>query len=605
MSVGVTTRKHSRGRSVTSKTEMLTRHNAAKPRIDCVSQQSDTEHVDASTCANTLSTAAGSSNSNTSKPVSSLAVSAGVSSPTQHKSPTVAGTYGPAVKRDPGNKNSHQPPPVRPHSSYIVRGNMDVSSWTMASASNVSAVSPGGSTHCSSSSPSTINTSSTTMADSTTPTVIAIDNDCTINQAGVATTTPMTFSLSSSQLETTSPLRTESPLTSLGFGNTITTQVNVATAPTPSVLPPVDVCASPTSAILTDAKPPREIKEKSKLKESHSVSLVGSAASAEKEKEREVGIRKGSEPPPSLQAIFSRDIGRRWSNRQFSVDDMNSNMHPKQHSLDSSYLSMIPQSPKYRRVKSPSMSDKNTGSTTPTRMEPSNISIISTTASLIGTSTPVPVSSTSMVTLGEEVWEKGRGDANNTHHTPSIPHLISINGSPQVTCLTASLNSALDASQPIVRAQSTQQLKMLEDKDVSMKLQHPKATRSKSGSNMELVSVSSERERPGTPSGLKSLKDRELSQSKDSLDISKDPLLESGMKKAGSRESLKGKETSKVILSEHSSVMSSLPSVWTPRDKNKENWERSVSLRETQSSAKRSMENVQASFPQVSEVRIV
>ena len=50
--------------------------------------------------------------------------------------------------------------------------------------------------------------------------------------------------------------------------------------------------------------------------------MMSSLPSTEKEKENRVCMRKGSEPPPSLQAIFSRDsIGssRRWSNRQFSV----------------------------------------------------------------------------------------------------------------------------------------------------------------------------------------------------------------------------------------------------------------------------------------------
>lgn len=92
-------------------------------------------------------------------------------------------------------------------------------------------------------------------------------------------------------------------------------------------------------------------------------------------------------------------------------------------------------------------------------------------------------------------------------------------------------------------------------------------------------------------------KDRELSQSKESLN---DTLLGSGMKKTGSRESLKGKDSSgfsKVIqtpLSSKEKTKSSSVTLITPRDLNKENRERSAPSKDTQSSAEGSVENMQA-----------
>ena len=85
----------------------------------------------------------------------------------------------------------------------------------------------------------------------------------------------------------------------------------------------------------------------------------------------EVRSRKASEPPPSLQVLFDRDMGssRRWMHKQVSVEEVKQQdmaQHPKQHSLDNSQLrSPQTQSPRlHRRVKSPSTSyyekaDKN------------------------------------------------------------------------------------------------------------------------------------------------------------------------------------------------------------------------------------------------------
>lgn len=608
---GATKRRHSRGRSVTSKAEMMSRPNSAKARMDHIPQQSGlaTSHTGGGIGGANTSAGpnTGMTSSNPTRPLSPPAVGPGVKSPTHHKSPTVTGAYGPAIERE--SKSHHRHALVRPHSTHIVQGNVGLSSHTMASAAAASASALGDGTHGASlpTTPSSTPTSSTVITGTVTNTTVVTDNES--NKTSVPSTVPPSSSqveinrLQSSSSAATSPLRMEAPPTPLSSDNSSNI---LATAATPSVLPPVDVCAPPSSAMPPDAKLSREIKEGSKIKESHSVSMVSGLASADKV--REVGMRKGSEPPPSLQAIFSRDSmgsSRRWSNRQFSVDEIHNAMHPKQHSLDSSYLqSITPQSPKYRRVKSPSVSDKNT--TTPTMMDPSSISTVSTTASSIAATTPVPATSTSMVALGGDVGERGKRDSNNLHRTPSQPHLNSANASPQVSRSTAGLTSSLDISQPISRAQSTQQLKLAEDSaDETVVLQQARTTRSKSGSNADLSYT--ERERPGTPSGLKSLKDRELSQSKESLDISKDPLLESGMKRAGSRESLKGKEACKVIqppVKEHSlslSVMSSPVGGSTARDMNKENWERSAPLKDMQSSAEGSVENMQASFTEVGE----
>ena len=112
--------------------------------------------------------------------------------------------------------------------------------------------------------------------------------------------------------------------------------------------------------------------------------------------EKEARGQKSSEPPPSLQALFSRDMGssRRWA-------DSLSNVHLKQHSFDSSHLQSIgTQYPKLlSRVKSPSMLlDKNT------RLD------------------------TSAGMVKSEGFRRSEG----IHRTPSHPHLSSPVTSPQV-----------------------------------------------------------------------------------------------------------------------------------------------------------------------------
>lgn len=105
--------------------------------------------------------------------------------------------------------------------------------------------------------------------------------------------------------------------------------------------------------------------------------------------------------------------------------------------------------------------------------------------------------------------------------------------------------------------------------------------------------------------GLKLLKDREISQSKESLDQSRD-FLESGMKKMGSKESLKVKEISKTVQSPVQKDLSSLSISSTAplpvhmATSPSGNWERSTALMDTQSSAEGSVENMQATFTQVS-----
>lgn len=320
--------------------------------------------------------------------------------------------------------------------------------------------------------------------------------------------------------------------------------------------------APPSSASAPDTKPPREIKETKVLKES----LSSSAAMISTDQtEREVPVRKGSEPPPSLQVIFSREnvaSSRRWQNKQFTASELNA--HFKQHSFDSSNL-QSPQSPKVRRVKSPSVSDKNTRS-----------------GSAMGD--------------GEGESTKNKKDSSNLHRTPSHPHLNSATSSPQVF---RGANLFMEGSQPIARARSTQQLKLEEAGD-SETPQLLEVTRSSSKSNVDLAHCSETT--VGVPSGLKLYKDREISQSKESLDNAKD-TFGLVMKKAVSRESLKGKEPSsfpKVIqspLAKDLNIATTCSSVSMAaiRDMNKENRERSAPLKDTQSSAEGSVESMQAS----------
>ena len=122
------------------------------------------------------------------------------------------------------------------------------------------------------------------------------------------------------------------------------------------------------------------------------------------------------------------------------------------------------------------------------------------------------------------------------------------------------------------------------------------------------------------PSGLKLMKDRELSQSKESLNSPKDLQFSAGnMKRTASRESLKGgKEStgfSKVIQPKETIVSTSnttsapVPiscgSVGvSPQELNKENRERTAPSKDTQSSAEGSVESLQAPVFQLVSVRV-
>ena len=72
--------------------------------------------------------------------------------------------------------------------------------------------------------------------------------------------------------------------------------------------------------------------------------------------------RKGSEPPPSLMALFEHDFASsRRVMKQKSVEEGGAVAHPKQRSFDNSHLNApnLPGSPKHhRRMKSPSTSEK-------------------------------------------------------------------------------------------------------------------------------------------------------------------------------------------------------------------------------------------------------
>ena len=101
------------------------------------------------------------------------------------------------------------------------------------------------------------------------------------------------------------------------------------------------------------------------------------------------------------------------------------------------------------------------------------------------------------------------------------------------------------------------------------------------------------------------MKDRELSQSKESLDSS----MGSDMKRTSSKESVKGKEGpagfTKVIQGPTKEVTASVGSVGgvSLQDLNKENRERSAPSKDTQSCAKGSIENMQAPlFQQVTRI---
>ena len=626
-------RRHSRGKSVTSKSEMMSRSSSSKARMEYILQKSgldagtihdgsklgadtggtganipstgtdiNTTNLHTGTASGTKDPNSGTrSGSVTTKPQSPLVPrSIALMSPKHHKSPTVTGASGLALEREAASSKSHHHHALtRPHSSYIVRGNTGLSSFVAASAAT-----PGDST-----SPSFFiggtSTTNTTVSGSASPT-IPVNSDHNIRARVTSTASPMTQPPSSSPLEinrlssslaNTSPLRSEPPPTALSLDNN-----NIsAAAASPSALSQSLGDFSPAAPV--DTMP---AKESSKFKESRSdsVSMVSNLASSGRDKEREVSMRKGSEPPPSLQAIFSRESmgsSRRWSNR-FNVDEIHSAMHPKQQSLDS-YLSQVPLSSKYRKVKTTSTSEKNAAPMMPARVESSSTSTSAavTSVSLIPSTASIP---SSMVTLEEEMGE--RGGREGTKHTPSYSRL---NCSPRVPSSSVSLSSSLDSSMPIALAMSSQHLSMVDDCDESASLPLPRPTRSKSGSNMDLIA--SECDRPGSLSGLRSLKDEEHSQSRNNLDESKNPLLEpGGMKRVGSQEFLGEETLSKVTTiqplakgSNLSLSVTSSPVVggWTSLDINRESLVGNTPLKDMLSGTERGVASRRASVTQVGE----
>lgn len=336
---------------------------------------------------------------------------------------------------------------------------------------------------------------------------------------------------------------------------------------------PPDGSAPPSLASAPDPKPPREAMEV-EIKEPLSLPTVISSVGLEKEfrgHHKGSEPRKGSEPPPSLQALFSRDMGssRRWADRQYSTGDLG-NVHLKQHSFDSSHLKSISPYPKYlHRVKSPSVLDKNT-----TRLDAA--------AAAAGGGGG-----------GESEGAKQEGKE-NLHRTPSHPHLNSPSSSPQVS---RSMNLPVvppeSTTQPVtmVRAQSSQQLKTETDNDE--KAQKSKLTKSGSGeSASEIPQHHLPASTPEVPSGLKLMKDRELSQSKESLDSSKDAPVTPGIKRTSSKESVKVKDK---VIQGPTKELASGPTVGVSlRDLNKENRERSAPSKDTQTGAEGSVENMQA-----------
>ena len=283
-----------------------------------------------------------------------------------------------------------------------------------------------------------------------------------------------------------------------------------------------------------------------------SLSMMSVPTTASLAIDKESRMRKGSEPPPSLQGLFDHGMGssRRWVHKQFSADELESN-HPKQHSFDISHLrALTPQSPKYvRRIKSPSTSDRTS----------SNLE-----------SAKIP-------------------------RTPSHPHLNSATSSPQVS---PAPNKHMSSSESIVRAHSSQQLKMESDNEEESVI-----LRSGSGGRSDLSQRKSDHyEGLMIPSGLKLEKDRELSQSKESLSSQKESILSlslSGLKEAPSKESLKGgKDTNtpaglkEIVLSRELHATSlSTSAILTSSEFSRE---RSAPHKETQTSAEGSIESTQA-----------
>lgn len=305
-----------------------------------------------------------------------------------------------------------------------------------------------------------------------------------------------------------------------------------------SVAPPSTASAAPEAKV-----PGKPVKETS-------LSVMSVPTTALLANEREARMRKGSEPPPSLQGLFDHSMGssRRWVHKQLSADELQAN-HPKQHSFDSSHLRAVtPQSPKHsRRVKSPSTCDRTS----------SNLE-----------SAKIP-------------------------RTPSHPHLNSATSSPQVS---RAPNKQL-SSETIVRAHSSQQLKMESDNE-----EEGVIMRSSSGGKSDLSQRKSEHyEGLMISSGLKLEKDREVSQSKESLNSQKDSSV-TDLKKSPSRESLKGvKETNtpvglkEMVLSRELRANSqSSSAILTSYDYSKESRERSTPHKDTQTSAESSVESTQA-----------
>ena len=265
-----------------------------------------------------------------------------MSSPTHHKSPTVAGPHPPGLERE--HKAPHLPP--RPHSTYIQGYNIIPESTGVPS-----------------------------------------------EQLDSKTADSVRLSPLTSKIPPDVPMDSSAP--------TVTQPVQP------------DGGAPPSLASAPDTKPPRELKDP-KHKETLSTSAISTSAVVEKDV---VKGRKGSEPPPSLQALFTRDMGssRRWANRPFSTADTDiGNIHLKQHSFDSSHLqSLSPQSPKLymRRVKSPSVSDKNTRGGVEMTLEGLAEGRRDSEGSSGG----------------------GGGKDIGLHRTPSHPHLNSATSSPQVS----------------------------------------------------------------------------------------------------------------------------------------------------------------------------
>ena len=316
-----------------------------------------------------------------------------------------------------------------------------------------------------------------------------------------------------------------------------------------SVAPPSTAIAAP-EAKLPGGKPT--------TKET-SLSMMSVPTAASLASEKEARMRKGSEPPPSLQGLFDHSMGssRRWVHKQFSADELQSN-HPKQHSFDSAHLAQLravtPQSPKYmRRIKSPSTSDKALSNQE---------------------SAKIP-------------------------RTPSHPHLNSATSSPQVS--PAPNVKHMSSSESIVRAHSSQQLKIESDNEEESVI-----LRSGSGGRSDLSQRKSDHyEGLMISSGLKLEKDRELSQSKESLSSQKESFLSlslGGLKKTPSKESLKGNKDANtpvglkeiVISREMHATSQSTSAILTSSDFSKESRERSAPHKDTQTSAEGSVESTQA-----------